>query len=226
MKFPGKLLGITLGVMLFTFLPCAQAEEMAIVPLRPSELLEYLPPAEPGWRMTASNAQDIPDAWPRAKAVRQFLLEGPGPAGQGTPVALAKCQLTLIDTGGHPGTKELFAQSGTSALPTGSILAGMPALRKDSPGKQRMEVLALDRFVLIAELDVTGENPSLSEKLSKPEKWLEKINLAALRDGSKNPAFLDVSKNHTMTVERVDEINPRKSSRSSWSFAVEIPTEN
>jgi hypothetical protein len=211
-----------------SLLPNAQAEEKAMVPLRPAELLKLLPPAETGWRMAVSNAQDIPDAWPRTKAVRQFVLEGPGPSSQGSTATLAKCQLTIIDTGGHPDTKALFAQSGAGGpgAPSVSTVAGMPALRKDSGGKQKLEVLALDRFVLIAELEITGTNPPLGNELSKPDKWLERINLDALRAASKNPAFLDVSKNHAMTVERIDEINPRKSARSNWSFSVEPASEN
>jgi len=204
------------------------AEEMAIVPLRPSELLKLLPSVDGDWRMTASVAQDIPDAWPRSKASREYLFNNPDDA----EAPAVKLRLTILDTGGHPGTLHRFASPGpgeSSAASDRIQIAGMPAIRKAPDGgrKTHVEALVLKRFLLIADLEAPPQPPGATGARDfgtiKPEKWLEKFNLAALRDAAKSPTLKDVSKDHVMIVERIDEMHPARSSRSTWSFAVELP---
>jgi nucleoside 2-deoxyribosyltransferase len=102
----------------------------------------------------------------------------------------------------------------------------MPAFRRAMPGeKERVDVLALNRFLLIATVQAMSPAPNAARaplpKPEKPEEWIEKFNIEALRDASKKIERMDVSKDHSMVVEKIDEINPKLSSKSTWSFSVE-----
>jgi len=207
----------------------AQDSTKAMVPVRPSELLKSLPAAPAGWKVTHSVGEDLPDVWPKAKAVREYILEIPNPTGQGPAIPVEKIQLIVVDTAGQPGSLRRFAPPvpGEERPPGERIQVGaMPAIRKPKEGqKERVDALALDRFLLVASvepLSPPANAPLVSPpKMEKPEDWIQKFNVEILRNAPKSEAKIDVEKDHSMLVERIDELNPAQSSKSTWTFSVE-----
>ncbi|HSI82875.1 MAG: hypothetical protein ACAI35_01645 [Candidatus Methylacidiphilales bacterium] len=220
------LIPVTAFLMWLTPQHGAEASETAVAPLRPSEILKCMPPTGEGWRMATSTAQDVPDAWPRTKAQRDFVLEVPQKTG--APVVVAKLRLTVIDTGCHPGTVARFnaakpgdAQEGRESF----NIASMPAFRKKlTDQKEQVEALYENRFLISATLEIVKTDAGVTApSLHTTAEWIEKMDMNALASASAKKVLVDVSKDRSMTVEFLDEINPRRSSRSTWTFAVEIP---
>ncbi|PTY01606.1 hypothetical protein DB346_12770 [Verrucomicrobia bacterium LW23] len=207
-----------------TLHPAAAEAESAVVPLRPTEILRSMPKEGEGWRMTTSTAQDVPDAWPRSKAQRDFVLEAQPRTNPA--VVIAKMRVTVLDTGCHPGTLARFANPAEADGGRESIrIASMPAFRrKISAQQEKVEALYENRFLITATVEILKPDAGTAAPgLGVAAEWIEKMDLAILTSLSSRKVYVDVTKDRAMTVEFVDEINPKRSSRSTWTFAVEIP---
>lgn len=159
--------------------------------------------------------------------MRQFVLELPNPTAGAPPIVAAKLQVAVVDTAGFPDALQRFSApqvEGSQSVKT--TVASMPAFKKGEQGeKERVDALALNRFVLMATLEIPRLDPNSKilppAKLDTPEQWIEKFNIEPLREASKIAGQIDVTKDHSMVIEKLDEMNPKRSTKSSFTASVE-----
>lgn len=210
---------LVLAAMAFhgsTILLCSQETKPGILPVRPAELLKQLPDPQPEWRLTASNARHLPRSRPLSRAFREYIRI-PGPeqslSGPSTPSVV---RITILDTVLNSDTSELFRGTAANGRENKLTLNGLPAIRTAVPNEtDHVDVLAHDRFLITVVL--------VGPDSAKVEDWLKQINLEGLKKVSANETHFDPQKDLNFMMERVDELNTKRTRSARFSVAPEEP---
>jgi hypothetical protein len=212
--------------LVVTILP-SLGGEMALVPVRPAELLKCFPVVEADWKITLSTAEDLSSKWPRTVAKRSYTVHGENVDPAKPPVPIATVKFILVDTAGFPATLTYFAEPkpGEEAPPGERLkLAGMPVIRNQTEnGKKVAEALIKERFLfrvevsLIPQGDEESENKK-AEKL-KPEDWIVKMDTNTLAKLAETKEMVSLSSRNNVEIQFIDELNPKRSNTINWSFA-------
>lgn len=186
-----------------------------LLPIRPAELLKFLPEPQTGWRLTASNAKHVVRNRPLSKASRE-LVRDPSPGDPSpTEAKQSLARITLLDMAGNTELAALFSGEAAPGDKGGRLTVnGMPGIRRPTPEESdHLEVLAYNRFIITVVL--IGPDPA------KAEDWLKRINLEGLRQAAAKETRYDPRKDLEFLVDRVDELDPKRTRSARFSIAPE-----
>ena len=149
---------------LLTYVICAYAQMATaaadtaapILPLKPAELITYLPPAPKNWIVTRSTAANIYTTWIETRAERDFKRPPPPPvAGAPVPVIpapIVTMNVSILDTGYMTNFKDMFLPPKAGTLPSNITLLKI----NDFPARKQvlddtttiLSILIKDRYVV------------------------------------------------------------------------------
>ena len=181
-----------------------------VVPLSPAEVLKLMPHASAPWTMTGSTASNSFSDWLRSSAVRTFEY-APAASGDAPEAPLQTTRLTLTDTGYFPQFMAEFAafRPGRENDVEKFTIGSFPAIRITRGPVEILTVLINGRFVLQVRTD---NQPSRAT-----ETWFKQFDVAKIPDRSAGDAKIP----QPVTITRIDELDPAKSSSYAMSWASE-----
>src|SRR4051794_35471096 len=97
-----RIAGALFAVAAIQFADAQQATHKPIVPLRPAELMKYLPAKPAEWTMTESTAKNFFVGWICAQATREFQHPAPAPPGAAQAPPPYVTRVRVMDTGYYP----------------------------------------------------------------------------------------------------------------------------
>lgn len=188
-----------------TLLASGQQPRKPIVPLRPAELVKYLPATPPEWTMTESTAKNFFVGWICAQATREFQHPAPTTAdGKAAPPYITRVR--VMDTGyfsSFNGDFDSF-RVGKYSNAESLMVGGMPARRITiSPTRERLRVSVRGRFIVEVETD--------NQPANSAQTWLRLIDFATI---ARIPDSATTQLPKPITIENVDELHAGNNSTS------------
>lgn len=191
------------------FVALASAQQVArkpIVPLRPPELIKYLPAAPPDWTMSESAAKNFFVGWICAQATREFQHPAAAVRNAGEKALSYVTRIRLMDTGYFPSFNGDFDnfRVGKYSNAESVMISGMPARRITvSPARERLRISVRGRFIVEVETDNQPANAA--------QTWLRLIDFATI---ARIPDSAVSQLPKPITIETVDELHPANNNTS------------
>ena len=186
------------------------ARHSPVAPVEPSEILKLLPVAPKGWKLTGSTATNSFSDWLKTSAVRTLQYTAPAAAGAPIP-PVQTTRVSITDTGYFPQFLSEFAsfRAGKENDVEKLVLSGLPAIRISRPPVEILSILINGRFVVQIRTD--QQPPRATES------WLKLIDVARIAAAPVGAAQIP----QPVTITRIDEVNPAKSSSYPMSWTSE-----
>lgn len=178
------------------------------IPLRPSELIQFLPNPPPNWKVTSSKASNQVASWLLTIAQRSLEYTPPAVSNPNAqPPQPMKTAITLMDVGGEQmsgGQFENF-KPGVSGDRERVVIKNCPAvITKEGNGRERLVMKIGARFMLTLLLE---NQPPGTVKTWAGLLDSEKLSATAQRSSAvaKLPAEVE--------IELFDELTPKSNRR-------------
>jgi hypothetical protein len=180
-----------------------QTARKPILPVEPDKLIQLLPSAPEGWKITSSTASTNFSDWLSSQATRTFSAPSSDSRGGQSTAPVANTRVSLSDSGYYPEFLGQFIglrpakEKDVQTL----FVNGFPAVRISRANSEILSVLIKGRY--IAQIRTENQKPNTTLSWFK---LLDIGKIAAVPDSGPDKIPQPV------TLTRIDELDPRNNS--------------